>query len=111
MAVTWQHDPHCDHQAAFTLALSACRLMGAVRLFMYPIWGFKLASDQALDMETPQGFRLHMEEHLPAKRRAIAAHRSQVTHIIDDDPGGFILSADDIARFQRPFETYLSVGQ
>jgi LmbE family N-acetylglucosaminyl deacetylase len=109
MTVTWQHDPHRDHQAAFALAGAACRQLPQIRLCAYPIWGWTLPPDEVLPDLNPQGFRLSVEEHLAAKRRAIAAHRSQVTRLIDDDPDGFNLSATDLARFERPYETYLRV--
>jgi LmbE family N-acetylglucosaminyl deacetylase len=110
MAVTWQHDPHCDHQAAFALAVAARRLMPGVRLYTYPIWGFRLPVDCAVETEIPQGFRLMIDEYLPIKRRAIAAHRSQVTRMIDDDPEGFSLDSAMLAYFDRPYETFLSVA-
>jgi LmbE family N-acetylglucosaminyl deacetylase len=110
MAVTWQHDPHCDHQAAFALAVAARRFMPGVRLYTYPIWGFRLPVDCAVETEIPQGFRLMIDEYLPIKRRAIAAHRSQVTRMIDDDPEGFSLDSAMLAYFDRPYETFLSVA-
>jgi LmbE family N-acetylglucosaminyl deacetylase len=109
MTVTWEHDPHCDHQAAFALARLAHRHLAQTRLCAYPIWGFKLPPDQPLHMDDPKGSRVWVREYLPAKRRAIAAHGSQVSRLIDDDPNGFILGADDLARFDRPYEPYLSV--
>src|SRR4029077_14338443 len=84
MTVTWQYDPHHDHQAAFALARAACDRLAAIRLFAFPIWGWTLPPDQVLP-EAPQRFRLAVEAHLPAKRRAIAAHRSQISRMIDDD--------------------------
>jgi LmbE family N-acetylglucosaminyl deacetylase len=109
MTVTWQHDPHHDHQAAFALARAACDRLPGVRLCAYPIWGWTLPADHALPGDIPQGFRLAIEGHLPAKRRAIAAHRSQISRLIDDDPAGFMLSADDLARFDQPYETFIKV--
>jgi LmbE family N-acetylglucosaminyl deacetylase len=109
MTVTWQHDPHHDHQAAFALARAACRQLPGVRLCAYPIWGWTLPADHVLPDGMPQGFRLSIERYLPAKLRAIAAHRSQISRLIDDDPNGFMLSADDLARFDQPYETYIRV--
>jgi LmbE family N-acetylglucosaminyl deacetylase len=109
MTVTWEHDPHCDHQAAFALARAAHIHLAQTRLCAYPIWGFKLPPDQPLHMDYPEGSRVWIREYLPAKRSAVAAHSSQVTRLIDDDPLGFILGADDLARFDRPYEPYLSV--
>ena len=109
MTVTWQHDPHHDHQAAFALARAACDQLPAIRLCAYPIWGWTLPPDQVLPESLPQGFRLAVEAQLPAKRRAIAAHRSQISRMIDDDPDSFMLSAADLARFDQPYETYIRV--
>lgn len=39
MAATWRHDPHCDHQATFELAVSVRCLHRDLRLLDYPIWG------------------------------------------------------------------------
>ena len=109
MTVTWQHDPHHDHQAAFALARAACDQLPAIRLCAYPIWGWTLPPDHVLPEGLPQGFRLAVEAQLPAKRRAIAAHRSQISRMIDDDPDSFMLSAADLARFDQPYETYIRV--
>ena len=110
IAVTWQHDPHRDHRATFALTAAAAHQRGNVRLLAYPIWGFTLPPDDMLDDTAPRGFRFDMEEHLPAKRHAIAAHRSQISRLISDDPHGFMLSPADLARFNRPFEIYLDVN-
>ena len=41
-----------------------------------------------------------------AKRRALAAHVSQMTDLIDDDPTGFRLSPEFIERATGPVERY-----
>ena len=54
------------------------------------------------------GFRIRIdEETLERKRRAIAAHRSQTTDLIDDDPAGFLFTQIDRAYFDRPYEFFL----
>ena len=68
MTVTWQHDPHHDHQAAFALARAASHQLPATRLCAYPIWGWTLPPDHVLPEGLPQGFRLAVEAQLPAKR-------------------------------------------
>ena len=45
---------------------------------------------------------------LDAKRRAIAAHRSQTTDLIDDDPDGSRLPEEFVGLFTRPYEVYLA---
>jgi LmbE family N-acetylglucosaminyl deacetylase len=102
--VSWRHDPHCDHQASYRLARAVQRLKPTLELYEYTVWG------AALPPETPvasaSGFRLSIESWLFRKRRAIAAHRSQTTDLIKDDPRGFRLTPSDLARFNRPYETY-----
>jgi len=114
--VTWRHDPHADHTAAFAIAATVTRTLPAgTRLFAYPIWGlafahpipgFPLPPEPDL-ASPPRGLRLDIASHLPAKRRAIAAHASQTTALIEDDPGGFRLPLEALALAFRPFETFL----
>ena len=103
--VTWRNDPHCDHQASFALARAAAHQTNS-KLLQYPIWGHTRADRMTLSAP-PQGFRLDITQVLDRKKAAIAAHRSQTTYMIDDDPDGFILSPEMIARFERGFEIFL----
>jgi hypothetical protein len=57
--------------------------------------------------EPLRGLRLDAKRHLPAKRRAVAAHRSQTTDLIADDPAGFRLPPEALALAFRPFELFL----
>jgi LmbE family N-acetylglucosaminyl deacetylase len=107
--VSWRDDPHCDHQAAYALA-SAVRRRLDVPLFEYSVWG------QALRPCTPvapvsRGFRLRTERHQTRKRRAIGAHRSQITDMISDDPSGFRLSKADLRRFTGAFESFMASAE
>ncbi|MGY2047742.1 PIG-L deacetylase family protein [Methylobacterium sp. JK268] len=104
--VTWAQDPHCDHRAAATLARRA--RIPDLRLHAYPVWGWTLPPDTEVG-EAPRGCRLDIARHLPAKAAAIAAHRSQTTDLITDDPDGFRLDAAMLARFARPFEIFIAV--
>lgn len=108
IVVTWAHDPHCDHQASAALALLALRRLEGVRLFAYPVWGWTLPADTDVGL-SPTGFRLDIAGQLPAKGAAIAAHRSQVTDLIADDPAGFRLDPAMLSRFARPFETFIEM--
>ncbi len=109
IAVTWPHDPHCDHQAAFALARHAHLRLPGSKLLAYPIWGLSRPRHERIAQSEIGGFRLAISEYLPAKRRAIAAHRSQTTSLIGDDPTGFRLTAQDLARFDGPSEIFLKV--
>jgi LmbE family N-acetylglucosaminyl deacetylase len=45
--------------------------------------------------------------HLPAKRRAIAAHASQFGRRVTDDPTGFVLPETLLQVLVKPWETFL----
>lgn len=107
MAVTWRHDPHCDHQASFVLAQAAASQMPGLSLWEYPIWGLTLTPQTPLPGARAEGVRVRVEDHRPAKRHAIAAHASQTTGLIADDPAGFRLTPSVLALFDTPYETFL----
>jgi LmbE family N-acetylglucosaminyl deacetylase len=108
VAVSWQHDPHCDHAAAAAIARAACQRTGA-KLLAYPVWGWTLPPDMIIDSTPITGFRLDVANHLPAKRAAIEAHRSQYAGIITDDPEGFQMKPEFMELFRRPLDTFIDV--
>jgi len=106
----WRRDPHPDHCASWGLidAALACPPAYGVRRVEYLIWLWELAV--AGDAPRPNEvtpWRLDIGSVLPRKRAAIAAHRSQTTALIDDDPTGFRLTPDILAHFAHPWEVYL----
>ncbi|HEY4250810.1 MAG TPA: PIG-L deacetylase family protein [Roseomonas sp.] len=111
----WRHDPHCDHAATAAIA-SALAAQWRARLLSYVVWGWAYTTPLpgfALGEEPevtgpPRGWRFAATPWLAAKRRAIAAHRSQMTDLIDDDPTGFRLPDQAIALLTRPEELYLA---
>jgi LmbE family N-acetylglucosaminyl deacetylase len=104
----WQHDPHCDHLAAHRMA-AALTQRRKLRHLSYPIWGWTLPPAERLEARV-RGARMDIRRHLPAKRRAIAAHASQYGGLITDDPGGFRLLTDFLSLFDRPYEVFLDNG-
>ena len=104
--VSWRHDPHCDHQAAYRLARAAQRRTGAA-LYEYSVWGAALKPSAPVT-SVNHGFRFGVGRHQLRKRRAISAHRSQVSDLIADDPTGFRLSARDLARLSGPYESFVA---
>lgn len=100
--VSWRHDPHTDHRASFALAAAATRRLPGATLWEYPIWGLTLPPETMLYGPPVTGVRVRIEPHLAPKRRAIAAHASQTTDLIPDDPAGFCLSPEMLARFEAP---------
>ncbi|MCK8783373.1 PIG-L family deacetylase [Roseomonas sp. NAR14] len=111
---SWGHDPHGDHQATHAIAAAVARRLGA-RLYSYVVWGWAYLHDVPGFVlgpappvpAPPRGLRLDIACHLDAKRRAVAAHLSQTTALIDDDPQGFRLRPEALAFMLRPFEVYL----
>jgi LmbE family N-acetylglucosaminyl deacetylase len=116
LAATLGLDPHKDHAATWAIARRAARL-GGLRLLGYPVWSWRYlhpAMNEGLGPlppaewpGPPEGWRLDIGAVLPAKRRAVAAHRSQLGLLIDDDPGAFALSAAVLEVLQRPFEAFV----
>lgn len=108
--VPWRRDPQPDHRASWSLIAAALARDPAyeVRRIEYLIWLWELAA--AGDAPRPDEattWRLDIGSVLPRKRAAIAAHRSQTTDLIDDDPTGFRLTPDILAHFAHPWEVYL----
>ncbi len=106
ICTTWRHDPHRDHVAAARLGRRAAAAIGA-RLLSYPVWGWTLPPSWWLPDREVAGYRFDIAAWLPAKRRAIACHRSQTTAMIDDDPSGFRLLDDVLGIFAGPTEAFL----
>jgi LmbE family N-acetylglucosaminyl deacetylase len=107
--VPWRRDPHPDHRATSQLVRAAVQVLPAApRLVEYVVWAWERAA--AADLPQPgevRGWQLDISSVLDQKQRAIAAHRSQLEPIIDDDPSGFQLSAAMLAHFAQPVEVYL----
>jgi LmbE family N-acetylglucosaminyl deacetylase len=104
--VSWRHDAHCDHEASYRMAREVQRRVGEIRLFEYVVRGVTLPPSTEVD-PIRSGFRIRIDSKcLEKKRRAIAAHRSQTTNLIDDDWAGFRLSRSDLARFDLPYEFF-----
>jgi LmbE family N-acetylglucosaminyl deacetylase len=111
----WRHDPHADHAATAAIAAALATECGA-RLRSYVVWGwafvtpppgFELGAEPEPEGQ-PLGWRYAAGAHLDAKRRAVAAHRSQTSPLITDDPAGFRLGPEALALFQQPEELVLA---
>lgn len=103
--VTWGHDPHCDHEAAAAMARRLREHRPALAFWCYPIWGWHRDRDEEVEAPPPRGVRIDIAPWHPAKQRAIAAHASQMTDVIDDDPEGFRFTPDTLAPFLQTVET------
>jgi LmbE family N-acetylglucosaminyl deacetylase len=115
----WRHDPHRDHAATHVLATALWRRLGeGVRLLEYPVWGmahahpipgFPLPPAPCLT-GPPQGYRLDVRAQLGTKRQAVAAHRSQLGLVVQDDPGGFVLPQAALDLAFRDEELFLEMS-
>ena len=102
--VTWEHDTHPDHQAASRIARAVHSRIPELKVWSYPVWGWYLDPTAPISSGRPTGFRLDVSLWLPKKKAALAAHVSQMTNLIDDDPTGFHFDDATLAPFLTPFE-------
>ncbi len=92
-------DAHPDHRATCAAGAAACLLAAPeARRLEYPVWGGNGAGRGA--------WQIDIGAVLDSKRRALALHRSQLGQVVHDDPQGFILPPDLLARCTLPVETY-----
>lgn len=106
--VPWQKDPHRDHQATWKIMSEAVsRSKIKPRFIEYPIWLWELGSPEDMEfLDRMEKFTVNIEDTLEMKNKALAAHTSQVTHMIDDDPDGFMLTPEVIAHFDISRELF-----
>lgn len=104
----WRRDPHRDHRNSHALVAEAIVKSGIQpRMLEYAIWLDELGSpgDQPGPGEVER-VRLDIARWRALKRAAVAAHRSQLGAVVDDDPAGFVLSPETIARLTSGDEVY-----
>ena len=109
VATTSPYDRHPDHRACFRMALAACEAT-STRLYHFPIWNLAPKPAERVPRGPICGFRVAIGDQLPHKRRAIAAYRSQIGTLIDDDPSGFRLHEEFLRLFDRPYEIFVESG-
>ena len=112
IVVPWRRDPQPDHRATWRIFNSAtAQIERRFRVLEYPIWLWEMAEAADLPCENEiKVWRLAIGEVVAAKEKAIHAHASQITDLIDDDPAGFRLAPEVLAHFAVPFEIYLETG-
>ena len=102
----WRHDPHPDHQRGARFAAAAAQQLGLPQPVEAPVWG-------RFTNAAPEGAVLRLQAPgwaLARKRAAIAAHRSQMTRLIPDDPDGFVMDPATQAHFRDGDELFLLPG-
>jgi LmbE family N-acetylglucosaminyl deacetylase len=102
----WRRDPHRDHRATWHL-LQAARVSPAARYLEYPVWLWELGTPDDFPRDGEVGLAgVDVAAFTEARRRAIAAHRSQVTRLIEDDPTAFYLAPELLRYFEGPVELF-----
>ena len=102
---TWEQDPHCDHETAAALAGWLARRLD-IPLHSFAVWG-------RFGERPVEGLKLRVFApggQLAAKRRAVAAHRSQTTGLIADDPAGFVMPPALLEHFIEAPEIFVERG-
>ena len=112
LLLPWRRDPHGDHRASWQIADAALEAADLrPRRIEYPVWIWAYPdSDDAPRPGEVTAWRLDVRDALAQKQAAIAAHRSQTTALIDDDPDGFRLLPGMLAHFARPWELFLELA-
>jgi LmbE family N-acetylglucosaminyl deacetylase len=104
---TWEGDPHVDHRRAARLAIDVVTERPRLRLWRFPGWGRftqrGLRRGEAIR-------RFEVGEFGRCKRAALAAHRSQMTRLIHDDPDGFVMDASTQQHFLESPEIFIRGG-
>jgi len=103
----WRRDPHPDHMAAAALTSDAVSsLPSAPQRLSYEVWLPIRGTDA--DRPTAHEAIVHTipldAEVRDQKRRALLAHATQTTGLIDDDPDGFRIDEALLARWTGPSE-------
>lgn len=107
---TWRRDGHPDHDATGRAAADASWSAGA-RLLEYPIWAWHWATPtDGLPLDRAACLALDSVTQR-AKRRAIAEFVSQIRPLGDEPADRVVLPPAVRARFERPFETFLTDGE
>ncbi|MEB6589300.1 PIG-L family deacetylase [Pseudomonas asiatica] len=101
LMATWRGDGHCDHEAVGRAAAQAA-LARRVQLAEVPIWAWHWAQADDPRLPWPRARRLQLDEpDLARKRKALAAHASQL------EPDGHnlpVLRTDLLDCLLQPFE-------
>ncbi|WP_229253950.1 PIG-L deacetylase family protein [Dyadobacter sp. NIV53] len=107
--VPWQRDPHPDHRATWQIVDQAVKeSQKPVRSLEYFIWLWERAGSSDLPKHGECNvLKVNIQTAKDHKMKAIAAHISQTTDLINDDPDGFTLSPEVLAHFDKTFEIFV----
>ncbi|GAB3769669.1 PIG-L family deacetylase [Spirosoma horti] len=107
--VPWRRDPHRDHRASWQIVQAALSTLPMrPRVLEYLIWLWELGNEQDMPgRDEMVVWHIPIEPVMAQRNQAIAAHQSQVSRLIDDDPTAFYLSPELLMHFSKPRELFL----
>lgn len=107
--VPWRRDPHPDHRASWQQLNAAMQQLATPpRVLEYLIWLWELGNEADMPgRDEMTVWHVPIASVMAQRDQAIAAHRSQVTRLIDDDPTAFYLSPELLTHFDAPRELFL----
>ena len=108
--VPYELDPHRDHRATWQMLVRATEGLRDFSpiIWEYPIWLYQNAVQE--DLPSLKGGELKsfdVQDFIQQKEQAIAAHISQTTDLISDDPTGFRLLPEMVANFTTGTEYFM----
>jgi LmbE family N-acetylglucosaminyl deacetylase len=105
----WDGDRHPDHAACARAAAQVAQQL-QLTCWQYPIWAWHWGRPAAEDLPWESVRRLPLTAgELAAKQRAIGCHVSQHSPLSDRPGDEPIITAEMLAHFERPFETFVVV--
>ena len=103
----WKNDPHKDHKACWQIVTEAIKQLNiSVSLLHYLIWFWERGTAEKELLQSVNWYQIDITSVLHLKLKAISAHKSQVTNLIDDDDDGFMLSDGVLNHFNDTFELF-----
>ena len=104
---TWSQDLHPDHLRCFALAKAMQKHRGDLRYISYSVFGRFAEMEASLLPRAEKIMRLETTSVQSKKAAALAAHRSQTTDLIQDDPEGFVFEPAVLNDFIHEPEIYI----
>lgn len=102
---TWNGDPHPDHRRAWRMARWLVDRHPHLALHACPVWG--RVQRPFCDATTDGMTRFDTRRYRDTKARAVAAHVSQMTGLISDDPDGFRMPRELAEHFIHSEEIFI----
>lgn len=107
---SWRHDPHCDHEAAASIAdrvaARLCVGRDPIKRNDYVVWGRFGDAGRHVRAEAIRPFIT--EPFATTKAAAMARYRSQLTPLIDDDADGFVMPPLLVEHFAAHPEIFIA---